>query len=62
MRSIMKIISRVLTGLTIAALSTAALAGAAAYQVVWKGSLSDARGGKAHASVRLADLPRSAGL
>jgi len=58
----MKITSRVLTGLTIAALSAAALAGAAAYQVAWKGALRDAHGGNTQANVRLADLPRSAGL
>jgi len=58
----MRITRRVLTGLTIAALSTAALAGAAGFQVAWKGALRDTHGGDAHANVRLADLPRSAGL
>ena len=46
----------------IAAYSAAALAGAAAFQVAWKGALRDTHGGDTRANVRLADLPRSADL
>jgi acetolactate decarboxylase len=48
--------------LLIAAFGTAALAGAAAFRVEWKGALRDTHGGDTRANVRLADLPRSAGL